>query len=109
MPMKAVLAVSYNLSLDLKQKQEEKKMHEQLMKNISDKPFIIGTDSHRCNRSCLNCVGKYQDCFIDDNQLKNYVFPFLSVDDPYEATKEEILRAKWLEENKILHGQFKPA
>lgn len=46
---------------------------------------------------------------MDDVQLKNYVFPFLSIDDPYEATKEEIMRAKWLEENKILHGQFKPA
>eukprot|EP00347_Sterkiella_histriomuscorum_P005196 403357524 len=52
---------------------------------------------------------KYQDCFINDNDLRNYVFPFLNIDDPYEATKEEILRAKWLEENKILHGDFKPA
>lgn len=54
-------------------------------------------------------LGKYQDCFLNDNDLKQYVFPFLNVDDPYEATKEEILRAKWLEENKILHGDFKPA
>ena len=46
---------------------------------------------------------------MNDLDLKNYVFPFLNVDDPYEATKEEILRAKWLEENKILHGEFKPA
>lgn len=37
------------------------------------------------------------------------MFPFLNIDDPYEATKEEILRAKWMEENKILHGDFKPA
>ena len=46
---------------------------------------------------------------MNDNDLKNYVFPFLNVDDPYEATKEEILRGKWIEENKILHGDFKPA
>lgn len=37
------------------------------------------------------------------------MFPFLSLDDPYEATKEEILRAKWIDENRILHGDFKPA
>ena len=36
-------------------------------------------------------------------------FHFLSQDDPYEATKEEVLRAKWLQENKILNGDFKPA
>ena len=54
-------------------------------------------------------IGKYQDCFMDDKQLKDYVFPFLNVDDPYEVTKEDILRTKWLDENKILHGQFKPA
>jgi hypothetical protein len=38
------------------------------------------------------------DCFMDPSQTKDYVFPFLSLDDPYEATKEEILRAKWLAE-----------
>ena len=48
------------------------------------------------------------------------VFPFLTADDPYEASKDEILRAKWynyivkdniyrIEESKILHGDFKPA
>jgi hypothetical protein len=46
---------------------------------------------------------------MDPSQTKDYVFPFLSLDDPYEATKEEILRAKWLAEQKILHGEFKPA
>ncbi len=46
---------------------------------------------------------------MDDKQLKDYVFPFISINDPYEATKEEILKAKWLEENKVLHGNFKPA
>ena len=46
----------------------------------------------------LHLIGKYQDCFMDPSQTKDYVFPFLSQDDPYEATKEEILRAKWLAE-----------
>mmetsp|Transcript_19821 Transcript_19821/g.18864 ORF Transcript_19821/g.18864 Transcript_19821/m.18864 type:complete len:116 (+) Transcript_19821:581-928(+) len=30
-------------------------------------------------------------------------------DDPYEASKFEILRAKWIHESKILFGEFKPA
>jgi hypothetical protein len=46
---------------------------------------------------------------VDDAQLKDYVIPFINIDDPYEATKEDILRAKWLQENQILHGEFKPA
>jgi hypothetical protein len=54
-------------------------------------------------------LGKYSDCFADQGKQKDYVFPFLSIDDPYEATREEVLRAKWLAENKILSGDFKPA
>jgi hypothetical protein len=30
-------------------------------------------------------------------------------DDPYEVTHDEVLKAKWLHENKILHGDFKPS
>ena len=29
-------------------------------------------------------------------------------DDPYDATKDEILRAKWMEEARQLFGDFKP-
>ena len=35
--------------------------------------------------------------------------PYFVSDDPYEATEEELLRAKWLHENKILNGEFRPA
>lgn len=34
---------------------------------------------------------------------------FYGEDDPYEATKFEILREKWLSDSKILYGDFKPA
>jgi len=34
---------------------------------------------------------------------------FSSNDDPYEASKYEVLRAKWLADSKILYGDFKPA
>jgi hypothetical protein len=31
------------------------------------------------------------------------------MNDPYEATKDEKLRAKWIEEAKLLYGEFKPS
>lgn len=34
---------------------------------------------------------------------------FLFQDDPYESTKLEILKHRWLEDSKILYGDFKPA
>jgi len=54
-------------------------------------------------------LGKFQDCFLDDAALKEFVAPFLCLNDPYEVCKEDVLRSKWIEENKILAGQFKPA
>jgi hypothetical protein len=33
----------------------------------------------------------------------------LSREDPYDATKDDILRAKWIEEAKMLYGEFKPS
>lgn len=34
---------------------------------------------------------------------------FYGEDDPYEASKFEILREKWLNDSKILYGNFRPA
>lgn len=34
---------------------------------------------------------------------------FFGDEDPYEATKFEMLRAKWLHDSKILYGDFKPS
>jgi len=54
-------------------------------------------------------VWKYQDCFLSEEQKKNYVLPYFISGDPYDATAEELLRAKWQEENKIHYGEFRPA
>ena len=54
-------------------------------------------------------TGKYEDCFLPPEAKSDYVLPYLSNDDPYEVTHDEVLKAKWLHENKILHGDFKPA
>ena len=62
--------------------------------------FILGMNPYKW---------KYEDCFAHPDAKKDYVLPFLSNDDPYEVTHDEVLKAKWLHENKILHGDFKPA
>ena len=67
---------------------------------MSDKPFVLGTNPF---------VWKYSDCFLPPEAKADYVMPFLSSDDPYEVTHDEVLKAKWLHENKILHGDFKPS
>ena len=54
-------------------------------------------------------LGKYDDCFLPPEAKADYVIPYLSNDDPYEVTHDEVLKAKWLHENKILHGDFKPS
>ena len=54
-------------------------------------------------------LGKYEDCFSHPDSKKDYVLPYLMNDDPYEVTHDEVLKAKWLHENKILHGDFKPS
>jgi hypothetical protein len=62
--------------------------------------FVAGSDKF---------VWKYHDCFLSEEQRKTYVLPYFVSDDPYEATEEELSRAKWLHENKILSGDFRPA
>lgn len=46
---------------------------------------------------------KYEDTFED----KEYRFPYRS--DPFQATQDQVMRAKWIEDSKILHGPFIPA
>ena len=49
------------------------------------------------------------EALIKDNKDEKFVYGFLCLDDPYEATKDERLRAKWIEEAKLLYGEFRPA
>lgn len=46
---------------------------------------------------------------FQDHRDEKFVYGFLCQNDPYEATKDERLRAKWIEEAKMLFGEFKPA
>lgn len=82
-------------------KREYQISHSYLARTTSDVSMI--------NYDNLAILGKFQDCFLDDASLKEFVAPFLCLNDPYEVCKEDVLRSKWIEENKILAGQFKPA
>ena len=60
-----------------------------------------------------NILGEYKS-FAEakhhsEEKQKDYVMPYFVHDDPYEASEEELLRAKWLHEQKILNGDFRPA
>ena len=45
--------------------------------------------------------------FLGRNETSTY--SFLSAGDPYEVVKEEKMRARWIEEAKLLYGDFVPA
>jgi len=83
----------------LKAKSVEKKENKFKQQVVSKSEFVAGMDRF---------VWKYHDCFLSEEQKKNYVLPYFVSDDPYEATEEELLRAKWLHENKIMNGEFRP-
>lgn len=84
----------------LKAKSNENKERKAKQRLISTSEFQAGMDRY---------VWKYHDSFLSEEQRKNYVLPYFVSDDPYEATEEELLRAKWLHENKIMNGEFRPA
>ena len=85
---------------DYNSKDEDKKKEKQ----IKDSMNIHG---QAFNPSSIKKSEKYEYPFLGKDE--KYVYTFLSCQDPYEATKDERLRAKWLEEAKILYGDFTPS
>lgn len=64
-----------------------------------NKPFVAAHDK---------VTTKYENPFNEGN--KETIFPlFKDTDDPYEASQDELLRAKWIKDNRVLHGDFKPS
>ena len=49
---------------------------------------------------------KYEYPFLGKDE--QYTYQFLLQEDPYDSTKDERLRAKWIEEARQLFGEFKP-
>ena len=49
---------------------------------------------------------KYDYPFLGRNEASTYAF--LSAGDPYEVVREEKMRSRWIEEAKLLYGDFVP-
>eukprot|EP00344_Euplotes_crassus_P006416 CAMPEP_0196995218 /NCGR_PEP_ID=MMETSP1380-20130617/1383_1 /TAXON_ID=5936 /ORGANISM="Euplotes crassus, Strain CT5" /LENGTH=304 /DNA_ID=CAMNT_0042410833 /DNA_START=168 /DNA_END=1080 /DNA_ORIENTATION=+ len=83
----------------LENERKEKAESDEVVKKIHPKPFIATHDP---------ITTKYENPF--NSGKKETVYPvFKEADDPYEASQDEFYKAKWIKENKILHGEFKPS
>ena len=58
------------------------------------------------NPAQLKATNKYEYPFLGKDE--QYTYAFLSQEDPYDSTKDERLRAKWIEEAKQLFEEFRP-
>ncbi len=58
------------------------------------------------NPAQVKATHKYQYPFLGKDE--QYTYTFLLQEDPYDSTKDERLRAKWIEEARQLFGEFKP-
>jgi hypothetical protein len=67
---------------------------------VANRPFALGMNQY---------TWKYHDCFLAPEKQKDYVMPYFTENDPFEAAEEDLYRAKWLSENKFLAGDFRPA
>jgi hypothetical protein len=54
---------------------------------------------------------KHQSAFWShENEFRESAeFNFFTQEDPYEATKFEVLKHKWFSDSKMLYGDFKPS
>ena len=81
----------YSLSAELRTKERLESEAKRL--NVGGKDFIP---------SGATAKFKYEDGFED----KEFRFPYMG--DPFEAAQDQRMRAKWIEDSKILHGPFVP-
>jgi hypothetical protein len=77
---------------------EEKKKNLERMKKVNPKEFQYAP---------VTKLMKYEYPFLgkDETSTKN----FLMAEDPYSISKNDALRATWMEEAKLLYGHFKPS
>lgn len=88
-----------NYDAFLEQQKKDKAEKKKKQKDVhGDKEFLPAIPKPK---------GKYENPFNAED--KEYLFPFLNEEDPYEAAKDEVLRYKWIEESKNLYGEFKPS
>jgi hypothetical protein len=65
------------------------------------KQMEIGGKAFVCSSTSAKL--KHEDGFED----KQHRYPYMS--EPFEAAQEQMMRAKWLEDSKVLHGPFVPS
>jgi hypothetical protein len=82
----------YSLADELASK--ERVEMESKRQEIGGKDFICSSNHSRL---------KHEDGFED----KTYRYPYMS--EPFEAAQEQMMRVKWLEDSKVLHGPFVPS
>ena len=70
-------------------KREELSNHHKILDKLHKGDFIPAKNKR---------TDKYEYPFLGKNE--QYTYSFLLSDDPYDATKDEILRTKWMEEAK---------
>ena len=58
------------------------------------------------NPAQVKATNKYEYPFLAKDE--QYTYTFLLQEDPYDSTKDEKLRAKWIEEARMLYGAFRP-
>jgi len=59
------------------------------------------------NPATIKKILKYDYPFLAKTETSTYAF--LSSGDPYEVVKEDKMRSRWIEEAKLLYGDFVPA
>ena len=84
--------------VDQKKKREEMKHREDKVLEVHDRHF---------NPAKVKKTLTYDYPFLGKGELSTY--SFLSAGDPYEVVKEEKMRNRWIEEAKLLYGDFVPA
>ena len=77
---------------------EQKQRDRERMEKVNPKPF---------QRAMLKRVMKYEYPFLGLNEVNTR--EFLMAEDPYSVGKNDALRARWIEEAKLLYGAFKPS
>ena len=83
----------------LNSQRQDKHESDDIINKLHDKPFISTHDP---------ITSKYENPF--NAGKKETVFPlFREVEDPYEASKDDMNQEKWHKKANILRGEFKPA
>lgn len=82
----------YSLADELRSKSRVEKERKRL--DIGGKDFVCSSNAVKL---------KHEDGFEDKSQK----FPYMS--EPFEGAQEQMMRAKWLEDSKVLHGAFVPS